>query len=313
MSEEMNGAVIRGDLAKVVELLSEDPSLANRDSNIGFVPLICAAHCGRQEIVKLLLAAGAEVDGRMSGSGTTALHWAAESGQPDVARLLLDAGADLEAVDDWFALTPMGWGTAVDWAPDFRRDRPATVELLMARGARLDPFSAIVLEDGEALRAMDPELLSQRLGFAAEAQQPLHFAAARGNARLVRLLVELGAGLEERSGFGLTPLAEAVRAGQAETVAALRALGAAEDLGSALLAGKLELARTFGAPAPGGYLIHVCVAAGLAGAVGVLLELGADRMALAPYLIEEVRQDITALRLAELREDQAVIACFNSA
>lgn len=43
---------------------------------------------------------------------------------PEVVQALLDAGADMEAVDGWFELTPLGWGTAVDWAPAFRRNRP---------------------------------------------------------------------------------------------------------------------------------------------------------------------------------------------
>ncbi len=313
MREEMIGAAICGDAARVMEILAEDRSLANcRDPHLGSVPLIYAAHRGHFEVVKVLLAADAEVDAREAGSQTTALHWAAESGHPDVARLVLDRDADIEAVDAWFELTPLGWGTAVDWARDFRRDRPATVELLLGRGARLDPFSAIVLEDGEALRAMGAERLSQRLGFAAEGQQPLHFAAARGNARLVRLLVECGAELNASSDFGLTPLAEAVRAGQKEAAAVLRALGAEEDVASALFGGNLERARALGLPEQPGHLLHVCVAAGLAEAVSVLLDLGADQQALAPFLIDEVRQNITALQLAELREDAAMAAMFSA-
>jgi len=308
MSEAMIGAAICGDAAQVRALLADDASLANwRDPRLGSVPLIYAAHRGHLEVVEVLLAGGAEVDARETGSGTTALHWAAEGGHMGVAQRLLEAGAEIEAVDQWFGLTPLGWGTAVDWAPGFRSNRPATVELLLARDARMDPFAAIVMEEGEALRAMAPERLAQRLGFVGEGQQPLHFAAARGNARLVRLLVELGAGPNERSGFGLTPLAEAVRAGQAETAAALRALGAAEDLGSALLAGDLELAQSFRPPAEESRLLHICVAAGRTAAVRVLLEMGADRQAVAPYLIGEVRQEVTALRLAELRQDSAMI------
>lgn len=313
MSEAMIGAAMGGDAGRVRALLADDPSLVNlRDPGLGCLPLICAAHRGHLEVVEALLAGGARVDARETGSGTTALHWAAEGGHAGVAERLLEAGAEIEAVDQWFGLTPLGWGTAVDWAPEFRFNRPAAVELLLARGARLDPFSAIVLEDGEGLRAMAPERLSQRLGFAAEGQQPLHFAAARGNGRLVRLLVDLGAGLNERSGYGLTPLAEAVRAGQEETAAALRGLGAAEDLGSALLAGDLELAKAFGPPAPESRLLHICVAAGCAGAVQVLLELGADRQAMAPYLIEEARQEVTALRLAKLRQDPAMIELLSA-
>lgn len=304
----MIGAAVCGDAAQIRALLAEDPSLVNcRDPRLGSVPLIFAAHRGHQEAVEALLAAGADVAARELGSHTTALHWAAEGGHPEVAHALLDAGAEMEAVDGWFHLTPLGWGTAVDWAPDFRRDRPSTVELLLARGARLDAFSAIVLEDGEALRGMGPEQLSQRLGFAAEGQQPLHFAAARGNARLVRMLVECGAELREWTEFGLSPLAEAGRTGQREAAAMLRWLGAADDFSSALLGGNLELARTLGMPERPGHLLHVCVAAGLADAVSVLLELGADRLAEAPYLIEEVRQNVTARRLAELREDQTMV------
>ena len=307
-------AASSGDVARLRALLAEDPSLANcRSRHLGSVPLIYAAHRGHEEAVEVLLAGGAEVGARESCSGTTALHWAAEGGHPGIAELLLSRGADIEAVDDWFALTPLGWGTAVDWAPEFRRDRPATVEMLLARGARLDPFSAVVLEDGEALKTMGAERLHQRLGFAAEGQQPLHYAAARGNSRLVRLLVERGASLEERSDFGLTPLAEAVRAGQRETAAVLRSLGAEEDLASALLGGNLEAATEFGALPPGGHLLHICVTAGIADAVSLLLELGADPAAEAPYLVEEVRQDLSARRLAEMRQDQAVIARFTAA
>jgi ankyrin repeat protein len=78
--------------------------------------LIFAAHRGHTEIVELLLDAGVEAREHASG-GATALHWAAAGGHPTVAKLMVDAGASLDAVDNWFALTPLGWATAVDWAP----------------------------------------------------------------------------------------------------------------------------------------------------------------------------------------------------
>jgi len=51
------------------------------------------------EIARLLVEAGATVNGRTSGR-KTALHYAAESGQADVIQVLLEHGADPNAVDD---------------------------------------------------------------------------------------------------------------------------------------------------------------------------------------------------------------------
>src|SRR5262249_16933149 len=48
-------------------------------------------------IVRLLLAAGANVDARTEGDeGETPLHWAASSDDVDVADALIDGGADIE-------------------------------------------------------------------------------------------------------------------------------------------------------------------------------------------------------------------------
>jgi hypothetical protein len=60
----------------------------------GFTPLMFAAEKGRLETVRLLIAAGANVN-RKSESGLTALHLAAGGNKDEkVARLLLGAGAD---------------------------------------------------------------------------------------------------------------------------------------------------------------------------------------------------------------------------
>src|SRR3954452_307450 len=50
------------------------------------------------DIVRLLLVAGADPDGRSPGDETP-LHWAASSDDEDVAAALIDGGADLEAAD----------------------------------------------------------------------------------------------------------------------------------------------------------------------------------------------------------------------
>jgi len=56
-------------------------------------PLGTAAFVGSLPLARLLLDAGADVNGD-EGSGFTALHAAAENGDPDIARELLARGAD---------------------------------------------------------------------------------------------------------------------------------------------------------------------------------------------------------------------------
>ena len=57
------------------------------------VPLHLATEGGRAEAVKLLLAAGAEVD-RRDFDGCSSLHLALEAGEGEVLDALLEGGAD---------------------------------------------------------------------------------------------------------------------------------------------------------------------------------------------------------------------------
>jgi TonB family protein len=66
---------------------------------------MCAVEGGHDEIVEMLLAAGASLD-RQNQSGETALHLAARYGRTVSARLLLRAGADF-ALRDAEGRTPL--------------------------------------------------------------------------------------------------------------------------------------------------------------------------------------------------------------
>ncbi|MBV8949903.1 MAG: ankyrin repeat domain-containing protein, partial [Actinobacteria bacterium] len=85
------------------------------------------------EIVRLLVAAGADPDGEhpdgRSPGDETPLHWAASSDDVDVAEALIDAGADIEAPDGSI-------GTPLDNAIGYCCWNVA--RLLVARGAKVD-------------------------------------------------------------------------------------------------------------------------------------------------------------------------------
>jgi len=61
----------------------------------GITPLYTASHAGHVDTVKILLAAGANVDAANMFDGATALCVAARQGDVDVVSALLDYGADL--------------------------------------------------------------------------------------------------------------------------------------------------------------------------------------------------------------------------
>jgi uncharacterized protein len=84
-----------GEVDRLTELLSNEPSLVTSYSGDGFTALHFAAFFGRYEAAALLIERGAEVDafgrGWMTG---TAMHSAVSRLQSDVVRILLEAGAN---------------------------------------------------------------------------------------------------------------------------------------------------------------------------------------------------------------------------
>lgn len=62
--------------------------------------LSCAAFNGQTELVSLLRAHGAQVDGGQA-TGMTGLHWASNRGHLHTVRALVDAGADMEVLNNY--------------------------------------------------------------------------------------------------------------------------------------------------------------------------------------------------------------------
>lgn len=64
-----------------------------------YTALIAASRFGRTRIVRVLIAAGADVNAR-DARGRTALMWASYMGYRDLVEVLLAAGADVRIEDD---------------------------------------------------------------------------------------------------------------------------------------------------------------------------------------------------------------------
>jgi ankyrin repeat protein len=98
-AKEILKFVKRGDVDRVRELLSAEPSLIHTRDTDESTLLHHAAWKGHAEMASLLLDAGAEVNAQNQNDhwGGTPLHAAAHGNQKPVAELLLARGADLHA------------------------------------------------------------------------------------------------------------------------------------------------------------------------------------------------------------------------
>jgi ankyrin repeat protein len=95
----LSTSVLHGDAEKVEAIVSKYPALAN-GTMVGGSPLRIACSNGHTEVVRVLLANGADIHAeRPQSSGVTLLHEAAMKGQVDIMKLLLVKGADVYAKD----------------------------------------------------------------------------------------------------------------------------------------------------------------------------------------------------------------------
>lgn len=123
-----------GDMATVRQSLDSDSNIVRARraagmgvpvSSVGFTPLHEAAVRGEQEIAKLLLEYGADVNALGGQHQITSLHAAAAGGHFETVKLLLDAGADPGLRDQGTS------ATAEEWAKFF--GHPQISELLRTR------------------------------------------------------------------------------------------------------------------------------------------------------------------------------------
>lgn len=175
-----------------------------------------AARSGQAAIVERILAVYAQVDdseGRLAdfvnvvaANGCTALTDACNDGYVDVVRVLLSAGADASLVSH------AGWTPAMNAA--FKGHTDVLVTLLT-----LPPAGSSIISTNVDFPGPDD-------------WTALHFAATRGRAAAIRVLLDHGADINARSISDYTPLFLVCRGGHAGLIQTL--LDAGADLASSL-------------------------------------------------------------------------------
>jgi catechol 2,3-dioxygenase-like lactoylglutathione lyase family enzyme len=226
-------ACTNSDVSILMSLLAAEPSLVHVSQPKarfgGWTGLHEAAKLGHSEVVRLLLAHGADPNAREAGDSTFPLHWAAAHRHNEVIKVLLDAGADVHGEGDAHALGIIGWGTYFHDPGTELGDKPETAALLVKRGARHHVFSAMSLGDLNLVREVvlqNSSTLAQKMSPFEDELTPLHFALHIGRRDLLRLLIELGANVEAKDKNGLTVLESAMLRADSDAVTELLAAGA---------------------------------------------------------------------------------------
>lgn len=208
-------AVQQGNLARVRRFLQADRRYANEIGPYGNQPLHTAADSGRLEVVRMLVAAGADVNGiGRRQDRWTPLFNAVTHGQTDVVRFLLANGAAVDPKDN-IGNTPLAF--AAD-------NRAEIAEILLAAGAnandRRQPqdgwtpmFTAVHHSALDAMRVLMRHAADLDLR-ANNGDAVIHLAARTGADRALALLLSSGQRIETPNADGDTPLMVAAAAGQ---------------------------------------------------------------------------------------------------
>eukprot|EP00966_Prymnesium_polylepis_P018759 432023-Prymnesium_polylepis.1 len=218
-------AAYHGHVAATAALVKGGAPLDARCGHASMTAMHWSTGQGHQDVLQLMLDAGANVDA-LDGGGRTSLHYAASRGNLDALSALVKAGGSLDALSDRNV-------TALQMAAE--RGFAEAVRFLAASGASLEAqaderrlaalHAAAAMGHDETVRTL---LAAGAALEVLDAQQrtPLHHAAARGRGAVLETLVAAGAALEAKDEAGNTPRRFASRAGHGAVVRALRDAGA---------------------------------------------------------------------------------------
>jgi cytohesin len=162
--------------------------------------------------VRALLAAGADVDAKLS-HGHTALMLAAGEGHLEIVKALLAAGANPNAVGATFHYGPFAaWMSAMNRC---NKKRLEIMDVMLAAGVEVNPKTGFYLSPlGYAITRDDPVMIRALLKRGADVnlsdletgETPLMFAARYSSPEVVKALIDVGADVNARNKVGKTTL-----------------------------------------------------------------------------------------------------------
>ena len=220
----------KGKAGAVAEFVQHANNAVHHRDGFGATALHHAACAGQPEVIRILLAANADVMSRYP-DGSTPLHLAAAADRPEAVAALLAGGADPNARDDQ-RYTPLHVAA--------RQAKRKTVGLLLDAAEALaadastpgeTPLHLAVLHNDapEVTTALLDAGADPNTEFSAETEGEhiIPLAAAAGSSRraLVEALIAGGANPNDQRG-DKSPLKAAMKSGDIETVTALLAAGA---------------------------------------------------------------------------------------
>jgi len=131
----LHWAARRGDVDLIKMLLAAGANVKATTRLAGYTPLLMASEIGSAGAIDALIAAGADPKGT-TASGVTPLMFASAAGQADAVRTLIARGADVNAAE------PTRGTTALMFAAANRRTE--AIRALLAAGAKVDEAGKVV-------------------------------------------------------------------------------------------------------------------------------------------------------------------------
>ncbi|KAJ5166474.1 uncharacterized protein N7482_005255 [Penicillium canariense] len=205
-----------GSREEAERLIERGYLIDERHERSGRTALLVASHCGKEEVVDLLICSGARLT-VTDGSGETALHLAASRGHWEVIELLM--------VERGLIETPNLKGrTALRVAADC--GQPESVQVLLMHHAQVNARAENQMTAlHAAAKRGDEEIMQLLLAQGADIEAKdgtmmtaLHYACEEGHIEAIRVLLDYRANIEAPGRDHKTPLICAAGAGKAQAV-----------------------------------------------------------------------------------------------
>jgi len=201
---EIHIAAMQGDMGRIKLILSEKPELLNKTDKYGNYPLHLAAYKGHAEIVQFFILEGVNINVR-NNFGGTALLVASCAGETEVVEVLISSGADTNLVIEdpqKQVLQVVSLEGYRDYGHMFIAHGGVINLKVLFSGSPLQAAAANGnIKIAKNLIDNGASINAMSTGYAA-----LHSAAVNGHKELVVLLIANGANVNAKSIIGETPL-----------------------------------------------------------------------------------------------------------